>query len=262
MSFYAIASRFAVCFVATGFAVTCYGAETIALFNGKDLSSFYTFIKDRGRDVDPKAVFTVQDGMIRISGEEWGCITTNEEFEDYDLTVEFKWGGKTWGTREKATRDGGVLVHSVGEDGGYSGTWMHSIEVQIIEGGTGDFIVVGDKSDNYAITCPVAEEQQKGSYVYKPDGRRVTVNSGRVNWWGRSPEWEDVIGFRGDKDVEKPMGEWNTLQVHVKDGGIKVTLNGVVVNEAFDAKPSKGRIQIQSEGAEMLVRKVELTPLD
>ena len=115
--------------------------EPIALFNGKDLTGFYTFLKGPGAHNDPNQVFTVQDGMIRISGQELGCITSNDSFDRYKMVVEFKWGQKTWGDREKATRDSGVLVHSVGEDGGYSGIWKHSIEVQFIEGGTGDFIV-------------------------------------------------------------------------------------------------------------------------
>ena len=35
----------------------------------------------------------------------------------------------------------------------------------------------------------------------------------------------------------------------------------VIVNEATGVKPSKGRIQVQSEGAELFVRKIELTPI-
>ncbi|MEJ7831123.1 MAG: DUF1080 domain-containing protein, partial [Segetibacter sp.] len=51
--------------------------KTINLFNGKNLNGWYIFLQGRGRDNDPKKVFTVADGLIRISGEEWGCITTN-----------------------------------------------------------------------------------------------------------------------------------------------------------------------------------------
>ena len=36
-------------------------------------------------------------------------------------------------------------MHAVGEDGAYSGTWLESIESQVIEGGTGDFIMVGGR---------------------------------------------------------------------------------------------------------------------
>ena len=59
-----------------------FGQETVKLFDGQSLKGWYTFLQDRGRDNDPKNVFTVQDGMIRISGEEWGCITTNKEYEN------------------------------------------------------------------------------------------------------------------------------------------------------------------------------------
>ena len=34
-----------------------------------------------------------------------------------------------------------------------------------------------------------------------------------------------------------------------------------LVNEAFDCKPAEGRICIQTEGAEMIVRRYELHPL-
>ena len=237
-------------------------AETVTLFNGKDLSGFYTFIKDRGKGADPKHVFTVADGIIRISGEEWGCITSNDEFENYELIVEFKWGEKTWANRVEAARDSGVLIHSMGEDGGYSGTWMHGIEVQMIEGGTGDLLVVGDGSKTFELTCPTADVTEGKPHVYKTGGNPFTINSGRIDWWGRDPGWTDTINFRGKEDVEKPHGEWNVIRAVAKGSTIKIELNGVLVNEALDVKPAKGRIQIQSEGAEVFVRKVELKPLD
>jgi len=42
-----------------------------------------TFVQNRGRDIDPKNVFTVQDGMIRISGEEWGGSLPMRNLENY-----------------------------------------------------------------------------------------------------------------------------------------------------------------------------------
>ncbi len=63
------------------------GRETAAreLFNGRDLDNWYTFIRGRGANCDPKGVFTVTNGIIHVSGEEFGCITTCEEFSDYHL---------------------------------------------------------------------------------------------------------------------------------------------------------------------------------
>lgn len=235
---------------------------SIDLLDGDYTKHWYTWIRDRGRDTDPKNVFTMQDDILRISGEEWGCVTTKEEYSDYHLLLEFKWGEKTWAPRLDRARDSGLLIHSKGEDGGYNGTWMYCLEVQMIEGGTGDLLVVGDKSPTYELTVPVAEEKHGSSPVFSPDGDPVTMNSGRINWWGRDPEWKDVKDFRGPDDVEKPVGEWNRIEVIADGGKITVLLNGIVVNRALDCKPKKGRLQIQSEAAELFVRKVVLTPLD
>lgn len=235
--------------------------EVVSLFNGKNLDGWYTYLEERGRNEDPRDVFSVTDGMLRISGEEWGSLTTEEEYEDYHLITEFKWGDQTFEPRKHRARDCGLLFHSIGKDGAFSGRWMYSIEANIIEGGTGDFIVVGDGSDDFSITSPVAPGQQNGSHVYQPDGELVTINRGRINWFDRDSMWQDTLGFRGANDIEHPVGEWNRMEAMVKGDSITVKLNGVVVNEAFDVRPLKGRIQIQSEGAEVFFRKVDLIPL-
>ena len=120
---------------------------------------------------------------------------------------------------------------------------MHSIECQLIEGGTGDFIVVGDGSEAFAITVEAAPERQQECPVFQPGGEAVTLHKGRGNWSGRDPGWKDVKGFRGARDVEKPLGEWNELKCRAEGDSITVWLNGVLVNKATQVKPSKGRIQ-------------------
>jgi hypothetical protein len=235
--------------------------KKIRLFNGKNLDGWYPFVEKRGRDNDVKKVFTVANGLIHISGEEYGSIITNEEYENYKLTVEFKWGDKTYAPRADRARDNGVLLHSTGPDGGYHGIWMYSIECQVIEGGTGDFLVVGDGSDKYALTATVAPKKEVGGNVYQPGGTPLTIHSGRIDWYDRDPAWKDVKGFRGEKDIEKPLGQWNTMECVADGDNVSIFLNGKLVNQASKVKPARGRIQIQSEGAEMYVRKVVLTPL-
>ncbi len=236
-------------------------AGTIHLFNGKDLTGFYTYLKDRGKNVDPNKVFTVHDGMLHISGQEFGCVTSDEEFENFHLVMEFKWGEKTWPPRENNARDSGLLVHSVGPDGAYGGMWMHSIECQMIEGGTGDVLVVGDGSDAFSAGCPAAPEKQNDCFIFHPGGDKATIHGGRFNWFGRDPNWKDEKGFRGKQDVEKPIGEWNTYECIADGDQMTLKLNGVVMNQCYDVRPHKGRIQIQSEAAEVFVRRVDITPL-
>jgi len=231
---------------------------TLRLFDGKSLDGWYTYLKGRGRNVDPNEVFTVANGMIRISGEEFGCLTTNDEFGNYELNLMFKWGEITHPPRIDKARDSGILLHSVGEDGASSESWMYSIECQIIEGGTGDLIIVGDGSQDFSITSPVAEERQGSSYIFQPSGNMVTINRGRINWLVRDPDWKDIKGFRGANDVEKAAGKWNRIKCIVKGREISVYLNGRLVNQAVDVKPARGRIQIQSEGAEIFLKRISV----
>jgi hypothetical protein len=227
------------------------------LFNGRNLNGWYTWLRETKHE-DPKKVFSVVNGMLRISGEDWGGIATRKEYENYRLTVEWKWGGKTWGERKDKARDSGILVHAVGEDGARSGTWLESIESQIIEGGTGDYILVGGKNQP-AMSGELRFDSKKQAYWH--EGAQLVAHKGRFNWFGRDPAWKDVLGFRGANEVEKPTGEWNRQEVICDGDSIATILNGIVVNRAFKASHRKGKIQIQSEGAEILIRKVELIPV-
>lgn len=239
-------------------------AQPRELFNGKNLDNWYTFVKERGVNTDPNQVFTVQDGMIRISGAELGCITTNESFKNYRLILEYKWGqGKPVGGSDLTwARDSGVLLHSQGEDGAWHGTWMCSIEANIIEGGMGDFIVVGDGSDKFQITANIRPEKQGSCGVWDLKGCPSTINSGRINWYGRDPEWTNTVDFKGKNDLDKPIGEWNRMEILCKDAMIYVFFNGKLVNFAYNVRPSEGKIQIQSENAEIFFRKITIETLE
>ena len=238
--------------------------EVIHLFNGKDLTGWYVWLKDTQRQ-DPRKVFSVHDGMLHISGDGLGGLTTEKSYRDYHLITEWRWGRRTWGSRANAAKDSGILVHGIGPDGGYNGTWLCSFESQIIQGGCGDFIVVAGRLADGSpaplkLTAEV-EQDRDGEYVWKKGGQRRTFERGRVNWFGRDPDWKDVLGFRGRQDVENPDGEWNRQEVICDGSRIINVLNGVVVNEAVEVSPSAGKIQIQSELAEIYFRRIELHPI-
>lgn len=234
--------------------------KTTSLLNGKNFDGWYTFLHDQGRDRDPDHVFSLDKGVLRITGAEYGSLTTQQEYENYELTLEYKWGTATHAPRVNAARDNGVFIHSTGRDGAYGGHWMYAIECQIIEGGTGDFLVVGDGSDAFSLTSPVVSAA-KPPYYYRAGGDTLTIQRGRINWFGRDPAWKDVKGFRGPNDLEKPLDEWNQIRILALGEEVYYYVNGVLANHALRVKPAKGRIQIQSEGAEIFVRKVMLTPL-
>lgn len=215
---------------------------------------------------DPKDVWTFQpDGTLHISGRGYGYVATKASFHDYHLVLEYKWGEKTWGRRENSARDNGILLHARGPRGAYAGTWMASIECQIIEGGTGDILVLSPKLDDGSeLTTSVTSEcvlDPNKQLIWKKGAPRQIVTKGRINWEKRAVNWVDKKDFRGKDDAEHPVGEWNRLEVFARGDTLRYVLNGVVVNEAFDTKPSEGRVLLQTEGAEMFVRRYELQPL-
>ena len=242
--------------------------EKITLFNGKNLDGLYTFIRGIGYD-DPNDVFSVTDeGLLRVSGDGYGAVITNDGYKDYHLVLEYRWGDQTWHGRKNKTKDSGMLIHSVGPDGGYHGTWMPSIEVQIIEGGVGDFIlVVPDDPEDvpvpFSLTCEVAKDRD-GEIIWKKGGEKLTINQKkrrRINWSGRDPDWKDVLGYRGDHDPDSAGHGWTRIDVFAEGDTIRTFVNGVPVNAAIACSPSQGQLQLQTELAELFVRRWELYPI-
>ncbi len=246
---------------------------TIHLFDGKSLEAFDTWLVDDHLK-DPLRVFTVVDQVdgapaIRISGERWGGLVTKREYRDYRLVTEFRWGLATWGDRRNAARDGGILLHAQGAHGNTgrdgNGAWMRSIEAQIIEGGVGDIIVVAgfdEKGQRLTphITVRSARDRD-GEPVFDPNGEPQLYNRGRINWFGRDPDWQDKLGFRGRQDVESPLGEWTRFEIVADGDRLTYLVNGKVVNEGYGSSLAAGKIIIQSEGAEIYFRKIDLEPL-
>ncbi len=233
-------------------------SKPTALFNGQNLQGFYTWL-EHSKQEDPKNVFSVRNGLLRISGEEWGGIATKDSYRDYHLVAEWRWGGTTFEPRRDKARDSGILIHGTGTDGAAGGKWLESVEYQIIEGGTGDFILVaGVSRPSLTVECRAGQD---GQLYWEEDGTPISRDRGRFNWFGRDPEWKDTLGFRGRRDVEKPVGEWNTSEVICRGDAITAMLNGIVVNRGTASSHTAGKIQIQSEGAEIFFRKIELRPL-
>lgn len=239
-------------------------ADPTELVNGKDMTGWYGYVKGRGKGVDPKGVFGVRDGYLRISGEEWGALTTEKEFSNYKLTLVYTWGGKVFPPREKTARDSGLVLHATGTDGTYADSWMNGLQCNMIEGGTGDISILG-KDPAYTFRAPCEERPaagKKGLY-YKPGAPEKTfAPGGRLLWPGKDPAWANTLGFRGKNDPEHPVGRHNTLVCLCKKDTVAISLNGMEMSAARGLKTTRGKIQFQSEGAELLIKSLKVEPLD
>jgi len=237
--------------------------EMVSLFNGKNLAGLTTWLKDTRGD-DPRRVFRVtDDGLLRITGDGFGYLATDRAYRDYRVVVEYRWGEKTDGG--KSVRNSGILLNAVGPDGGAKGTWMASVECQLAQGCVGDFIVIqGAMADGSAIPVQLTADVEVGSDDRprsKKGGTPRTFHQGQL-WWSRhDPNFKELLDTRGKDDVESPKGEWTRVECTTEGGRISVRVNGSLVNECRDVVPSGGKILLQSEGAELFVRKFELHPI-
>lgn len=233
--------------------------EPIKLFNGTDLTGLTTWLKDTKRD-DPRKVFTVENGILHLSGDGFGYAATDKEYKDYHLTVEYKWGKKTDGG--KYVRNSGILLHATGPDGGAGGTWMSSVECQLAQGCVGDLIVIrGKDQKGEVIPVTLKSETALGTDKrprWKAGGEVRTFTKGQLWWSLHEAGFKELIDTNGKDDVESKLGAWTKVECICKGSRIEIRVNGTKVNEAFDVFPAAGKILLQTEGFEIDFRRFEM----
>lgn len=209
-----------------------------------------------GLGKDPLGVFKViqEDGqpVLHISGQIYAGISTKEEYENYHFTCQYKWGTAKYEPRLNDIRDSGILIHCTGEHGTFWNVWMQSLECQVQEGDTTDFIPLGRTNADVS----VGPEFEKGKTFFKP-GAPLFYNT---NYTKHSPT------------EEKPNGEWNTVDIYTLGQTSVFVINGTpgmvifngrhrVSGESDEVPLTKGKIQIQSEAAEIFYRDLRVTPI-
>jgi hypothetical protein len=231
------------------------------LFNGENLDGWDTWVGpvEEGGEIvglnnDPLNLFSVVDlegeKVIRISGEVNASLAAKEEFENYHLTMEFKWGDEVF-----KTYNSGLLYHSYGDFGVGLGVWMSSHELQMKTGSIGDSYRMGK---SYC-EIPMVKNDE-GKLVYLKNSEPKPSIPGTES---------RIIGK--DADYEKTHGEWNTVElycfgassVHVVNGNVNMVNHnsGKYFGESNIEALTKGKIQIQSEGGELFIRNIKIKPI-
>ncbi len=229
-----------------------------SLFNGKNLKNWDIYLgtpitgfEELAKNATPASTYSIVsiDGkkMIRVSGDINASLATKAEYENYHIRLEFKWGEKVYGKRNS-----GLLYHSFGPFGAAFGTWMATIEHQLMHDNLGDTYLM---ANTYCETKVVKSDDGK-SYSYSPEGQSTSFSEGDN---GRS--------VKKAIDAEKPLGEWNTVDlycygqtsVHVVNGQVvMINTNCSKVENGLKIPLTRGIIQIQSEGGEFFIRKIEI----
>jgi hypothetical protein len=249
------------------------------LLNGKNLDGWETFmdtphktwdvpglkrdaggkyLEKIGLNRDPLNVFTIEtvDGRpaLHVSGQGFGVVATKETFGNFHLRMQVKWGEKKWAPRLNAVRDCGLLYFCHGEQGFDHGTWPRSIEFQIQEHDMGDLWAI---SAQVTVKARRKDDSPRTLYLYDPQGEPTLFVP-------QGPAGNRCVKLG---DPEKPKGEWNTLDLFCVGGDSIHVVNGVVVMRLHNAERvdgatpaplTSGAIALQTEGAEVYYRDVEI----
>jgi hypothetical protein len=238
------------------------------------LSSFDIYLSYHGKDIldviqgkaprdlkpvglNPKgqAVFTVSEEqgkpLLRISGEYYGCLQTREDYSNYHLRLETRWGARKWVPRLDEPKDSGILYHSRGPFGvDYWKSWALSHEFQVIERGMGEYWT-------QATSAMDIRAQPKAAGEEAPRWDPVAP------WMEfSSPNNHALAGSEQDRG-----DQWNRLELVCFEDDCVHIVNGVVVMALKNARykdgdrwvpMTGGKIQIQSEAAEVFYRDIEI----
>ncbi len=204
-------------------------AQTSSLFNGTDLAGWHVDVP--AADTSPRlpSPFAMRNGQLHIAGEPRGHLITDAVYRNYRLVVEYRFPG--------APGNAGVLVHASRPRALYA-MFPKSIEVQMESGNAGDF------------WCIVED-------ITVPD--MVRRRGPRAEWGvteGKGRRIKHLVDGR-----ERPLGEWNQMVIETIGRTVSVWVNGTLVNRGTNATADRGQIAIQSEGAAVEIRKLDLTPI-
>lgn len=209
--------------------------KDVSLFNGKDLSGWHMDVPALDKDPNGPKPFAVRKSeksgeMCLVSlGTPGGHLITDKSFENYRLTIEYRFS--------KQPGNCGVLVHCSNPRKLY-GMFPQSLEVQMQSGDAGDFWCIGED-----ITVPDMEKRRGPKENWGVDGNKA----------------RRILNLTDGS--EKPVGEWNRMEIECRKDTIKVWVNGVLVNAGDHCTATKGMIALQAEGSEVEFRTLRLAGL-
>ncbi|MEZ0244434.1 MAG: DUF1080 domain-containing protein [Sphingomonas sp.] len=245
-----------------------------ALFNGRDLTGWQPWLgyadtsltfrgnpgaSPLGTSVDTGQIFAVEtvDGgpVIRAGGLYWGSLAHTEDLANYHLTLEYKWGALEPGQQ----RNNGLVYFSHGQPGAVFGTWMTGMEFQLQLGNNGMAIPMGNMirtHTNVAQDLGIEYPHRR----FAMDGRAIDLANGNP-----------AYSVGAAVNAEKPVGEWNRIDLYVVGDHAIHVVNGVAVMELRDIAEldasgkrvplTHGRVQLQAEGATTYFRNIKVEPI-
>ncbi len=238
------------------------------LFNGISLDGWSTFLGSHHKEKpylineDPNHVFQIIDGNLHLyknhdedSVVQEGYLFTNEEYANYRLRLEYKWGDKKFAQRKNKNKNSGLLFH-VQQPFEF---WPTSTECQIMEGSSGDIY-----AQNYAWFTTTVD-----SFVIDPQSKksfpRYSESGSQLDYGGK----QTSMRLMNLKRLDNSEG-WNKVEIVVKNNSAEFYINNKLSaklwnirfiapeNPELEKSLTKGRVCLQAEATEIIFRNIEI----
>lgn len=193
-----------------------------ALFNGKDLSNFKA-------DENQKKFWTVKAGVLDLAKNDLKprkdlTLWSEQEFGDLTIMIDWRWSGQPYKIKHPIILPNGEYKKD--ENG-------KVIEVEIDEAGDSGVYLRGNSKSQVNFWC-----WNTGSgevYGYRTDAKMPP---------------EVKAGVTPKKNMDKPYGQWNHMEITIKGDRLTVKENGeeVITNAQLPGVPARGAIAIQDHG--------------
>jgi hypothetical protein len=218
-------------------------------------------IEPVGYNKNEKKVFSVieekGEPVLKISGEIYDSIFTRQEYENYHLKLKIRWGDNKHEPRINKLKDSGILYHSIGESGmDYWRAWKLSQEFQIMEGHMGDYWNIATSAID--IRAFLSEDVMNSVANINQPFLPFGTGTNRDGFCMRS------------ENYESPNGEWTTIELicyqdkslHIVNGHpVMVLQNSRYIKDGKSMALEKGKIQLQSEAAEVYFKDIQIRSL-
>ncbi len=245
-----------------GWATTRDHSPWRRLFDGRSPDD-WTFFQEGVGDKDINHAVAIDKDTLHFLPPNYrgetappGYIATKEEFSDFHLKLEYRWGLNRWAPRKLQARNSGVLYHmGPARDGKL---FPECIEFQMQERNAGDAILI----DALALQGP-----SLGGTPLWPNWIPALARTYQepVQSGGYARQW-----LRRHSDFER-LEDWNTLELIAYDDQAAQLVNGRIVNTLFGITRTgtdgttipltRGRIALEFEWAAVEFRNVLIRDL-
>ena len=127
------------------------------------------------------------------------------------------------------------------------------------------FVKIAPKADNSGVLVHIQSPDKVWPVCIQNQGKSgrqgdLFVMAGAECKEHRGLNPNSPVAMRGPPN-ENPVGDWNTNVTLCAGNGVKAVINGKPENEITECTVSSGFVGIQSEGADIEIRRIFLEPL-